>query len=164
MKRICILICCVLILQMLCGCAGKAEDFQKPVNFYYCNKEVTYHSASGVICPEVREGNGFHGNLTAFLHAYLLGPQNTALYSLIPSDVYLVSCQINEDEAAVVFSKSFEKLSGVDLSITCGALLLSIHDFTGANTVIISAKDGQLEGKDQVVFNLDDVVLMDTSL
>jgi len=163
MRKICILLCCVLILQLFCSCSGKREDFREPVNFYYGNKEISYNSPTGVIRAEVREGSSFHGNLTAFLLAYLLGPASTELYSFIPSDVYVVSCEVNENTATIVLSAQFADLSGVELSAACSALLMTLHDYTGAETLIISAKDSQLDAKDEIIIQMGDIVLMDTA-
>lgn len=164
MKRITIFLCCVLLLMNLCSCSGKDEEFKEPVNFYYCNKEISYNSPTGVIQPEVREGVGYYGNLSAFLRAYLRGPISYELRSFIPSDVYLVSCEVSENMATVVLSAQFAKLSGVDLSAACSALLLTIHDYTGSDTLQVSAKDTQLDAKDVFVISMDEIVLMDTSV
>lgn len=164
MKKLCILICCVILLQMVLGCNRKEETFKEPINLYYCSNEITYNSASGVISPEIREGAGMHGNLNAFLHAYLTGPQSTNLHTLIPSDVYLVSCEIDEREISIVLSKSFSKLTGIDLTTACSALLMSIHEYSGAETMRISVKDGQLDDKDEMLFSMNDIVLIDNSL
>lgn len=164
MKKICLLICFSLMLHMLCACSGKTEELREPVNFYYCNIEIDYNTFNGVIHAETHEGAGFYGNLNAFLHAYLLGPDSDELYSLIPSEVYLVSCELDGDEVSIVLSKQFEKLSGVDLSIACSALLMTVHEYTGANTMIISAKDGKLDDKDQITISMDNIVLLDTSV
>jgi len=163
MRKICLVLCCVLLLQILCSCADKNEEFENPVNFYYINKEISYNSPSGVIYAEKREGAGFHGNLTAFLHAYLQGPSDTELQTLIPSDVYLVSCSMEDNEASILFSTRFSKLSGVKLSTACTALLLTIHEYTGAETVKISAKDAKLDDEDVIVLSMDDIILMDST-
>ena len=162
MKKISILLCLVLLLQMLCACSDE-EVFEEPVNFYYCKKAVTYNSPTGVIFPEIREGAGYHGNLTGLLQAYLNGPKSDSVRSFIPSDVYLVSCEINDDEVRIVLSKSFEKLSGIMLSTACSALMLTVHDYTGANTIVVSVKDGKIDDKDSVTFSMDDIVLVDNT-
>ena len=161
MKKICLLLCCFLLIQTLCSCSAKKEEFRKPVNFHYCRREMTYNSTSAVIQPETREGFGYHGNIVAFLQAYLRGPVSEDLETLIPADVYLVSCSVEEGIADVVFSSQFSKLSGVKLSTTCSAILLSVHEFADIATVRISAKDAQLDGKDVVVLSLEDVILLD---
>lgn len=161
MKKLCVLLCCCLLLQMLGACSGKEEEFEVPVNFFYCSKEVSYNSPTGVIQPETREGKGYYDNLSAFLNAYLRGPISQELESLIPADVYLVSCEVHHHTAKVVLSAQMSKLSGVDLSAACGALLLSIHSFSGVETLLISAKDSQLDDKDEIVLNIEDIVLID---
>ena len=164
MKRFTIFLCCVLLLSAFCSCSAKDEEFEAPVNFYYCSKEISYNSPTGVIQPEIREGVGYYNNLTAFLRAYLLGPVSDELVSFIPADAYLVSCHVDEGVATVVMSTQFAKLSGVDLSAACSALLMTIHDYTGANTLKVSAKDSLLDAKDEFVITMDEIVLMDTSV
>lgn len=163
MKKISVLICCVLIFQILCACSNQKEELQEPVNFYYCNKEITFNTSSGVICAEAREGAGFHGNLTAFLHAYLIGPQSNTLNNVFPSDAYLVSWEMEDDTIKIVFSQKLEQLSGMDLSVACSALLLTLHDYVGVNTAIITAKNAQLNERDQFIISMDDLVLIDST-
>lgn len=162
MKKICLLLCCILILQLLCSCSGNKEEFEYPVNFYYVNNEIFYNSASGVIQAEKREGKLFQNNLTAFLYTYLLGPASTELQSLIPTDVYLVSCSASDDVVNIVFNSRFSNLTGVKLSTACAAILMSVYDYTGIDTIRISAKDSKLEDKDVIVLSMDDIVLMDS--
>ncbi|MBQ8359084.1 MAG: GerMN domain-containing protein [Oscillospiraceae bacterium] len=162
MKRACLLLCCALILQILSGCGKKDDDFELPVNFYYSNKEIAYNSQTGVIQAEKREGQSFHGNVTALLHAYLLGPHSDELYSPIPKDVYLVSCQIENDAAYIVLSAQFSKLSGIGLTTGCSAILMTLHDYAGVNDLVIRAKDSQLDGKDTLELSTDSIVLIDT--
>lgn len=163
MKKVCVILCCCLLLQSLCACAGNQEEFKEPVNFFYLNKEISYHSPTGVIQPETIEGSAFHDNLTAFLNAYLRGPVSEELESPIPADVYLVSCEITNDTAAVVLSSQFSKLSGVELSTACSALALSVHSFAGTEGLQISAKNSQLDDKDMIILDIDDIVLIDVA-
>ena len=134
---------------------------KEPINFYYLKTEIDFDSANGVLEKELREGASFHNNLSAFLHAYLRGPQSSELESLIPSGVYLVSCEANENTVSIVFSAQFASLSGLKLTTVCSALLLSIHDYVGADTLVIQAKDAKIDGKDSIVLTMDDVVLTD---
>lgn len=161
MKKICFLLCCVLILQLLCGCSGKKDDFKEPVLFYYCNKDIYYNSDTGVISPETREGASYHGNLTSFVRAYLLGPSSTDLQQFIPADVRLLSCQEDGNTVSLVMSNQMTQLSGVDLSMACSALLLTVNGYSGAQILRLSAEDGQLDGKNEIVLSMDDIVLMD---
>ena len=161
MKKICFLLCCILILQLLWGCAGKKDEFKEPVTFYYCNKDIVYNSDSGVISPEVREGASYHGNLASFLRAYLLGPASSDLQRFIPADVQLISCQVDGDTVSLIMSNQMTQLSGVALSMACSALLLTVNGYSGAQTLRLSVEDGQLDGKNEIVLSVDDIVLMD---
>lgn len=162
MRNIALFLCILLLLSVCIGCSAKQDNFEQPVNFYYCKNEISYHSVSGVIAPEIRDGAGFHGNLSAFMHAYLRGPESAYLQTWIPSDVYLVSCEVADAELNLVFSSQFAKLSGVKLTTVCSAILLSLHDYTGIQILNISAKDTQLDEKDVLRFSMDDVILIDT--
>lgn len=162
MKKSCLLLCFLLILQILCGCTSKKEEFKKPVNFYYCRREVTYNSPQAVLYPETREGYSYHSNIIAYLHAYLCGPQSEELEAPIPPDVYLVSCSVEEGIADIVFSNQFSKLSGVKLATACSALLLSVHEFSNVETIRVRAKDAQVDGRAYFELSLDDIVLLDT--
>lgn len=161
MKRFCLLLCCILMIQVLCGACTKKEELQEPVNFYYCNAEVSYNSSTGVLCPEVREGMTFRGNIVALLGAYLSGPHDTGLQSPIPNDVYLISCELDEDTVNILLSTQFAKLSGLDLTTACSALLLTVHDYTGVQTLCVSAKNAKVDDKDIFVLTMEDIVLMD---
>lgn len=161
MKKLSLLLCCVLVLQMLCACSGKEEEFKIPTNFYYCRREFSYNSSQAVIQPEVREGFGYQGNVDTFIRAYLYGPVSEGLETLIPSNVYLVSSSVDDQVAEIIFSKQFSELSGVKLTTACSAVLLTIHEFSGVESVRIYAKDAQLDDKDYIELTLDDVVLLD---
>ena len=127
MKKLCIFLCCVLMLHMLAACGTKAEDFKVPVRYYFSNKEIAYNTQNGVIQAEIREGADLHGNLTAYLHSYLRGPISSNFIRIIPSDVYLVSCNVNDETAEIVFSNQFSKLTGVELVSACSAYSLPLH-------------------------------------
>ena len=161
MKRTLLLIVSFLFVLSLCACGSTKEEINEPVNFYYLKSEINFNSASGVLEKEVREGAGFHDNLSAYLHAYLRGPLSSELESLVPSEVYLVSCEAVDNTVSIVFSAQFSSLSGLKLTTACSALLLSVHDFTGADTIYIQAKDEKIDGKDAIVLSMDDVVLTD---
>lgn len=162
MKKMCILLCCVLILQLLCACGDKKEDFKEPVNFYYTRAEIAYNAQDAVLQAETREGYNYHDNVIAFLHAYLLGPESEELQTVVPTDVYPVSCSVEGSLARVVLSSQFSKLTGIKLTTACSAILMSLHDYAGIDTLHISAKESQLDDKDIFILTMDEIVLMDT--
>ena len=162
MKKTSLLIGCFLVIFLLCACSAKKDELQEPVHFYYTNTEISFNSDDGVLAKEIREGAGFHSNLSAFLHAYLRGPVSPDMESIIPTDVYLVSCRIEGRTATIVLSSQFASLSGLKLTTACSGLLLTLHDYTGVDILCIQAKGEQLDGRDSIVLSLDDIVLIDT--
>ena len=163
MKRTTLFICCFLLIFLLCACKDQKEDLVEPVNFYYANSEITFHSDDGVLAKEMREGASFHGNLSAFLHAYLRGPESSSLESIIPSDVYLVSCRIEDKTATIVLSSQFSALSGLKLTTACSGLLLTLHDYADIEILCIQSKGERLDGKDSIILSLDDIILTDAT-
>lgn len=161
MKKLCFLLCCVLALQLFSGCTKKNENFQVPVNFYYSTKEITYNTPDSVIQAETREGAGYADDVEAFIQAYLQGPVSSDLQRIMPSDVYLVSCEVEGDTVCIVLSTQISKLSGISLLTACSALFLSLQDFAGTQTLQISADETLLDDKDMLTITADDIVLVD---
>lgn len=161
MKRISILLCCILVFQLLTGCKSADKDIQQPVNFYYINKDVSYNTPNGVISSEVREGSQFR-NFEDLLRVYLDGPISSELQSMIPANTSLKFCSIDEDTVRVLLSSQFAELSGVKLTIVCSAILLTANEYLGAHTIQIQAEGSQLDDKDMFVLTVDDIILADT--
>lgn len=163
MKKLSLLLCCILLVQMLCSCAAKKEDFVEPVNFYYGNSSIAYNSPTGVIQAEVREGSSFQGNLLVFLGAYLQGPESSGLKQLIPANVYIVSCRQENEKVILVLNSQFSDLSGMELTTACSALLKTIHDYTEAEILQISAQDAQLDDKNEIILSVHDIIYIDSA-
>ena len=90
MKKTSLLIGCFLVIFLLCACSAKKDELQEPVHFYYTNTEISFNSDDGVLAKEIREGAGFHSNLSAFLHAYLRGPVSPDMESIIPTSANII--------------------------------------------------------------------------
>ena len=161
MRKLCVFLCCVLMFHMLTACGRNAEDYQMPVRYYFNNKEISYNTQAGVIQAEIREGADLHGNLTAFLHSYLRGPASSDFKRIIPADVYLVSCEVKDDSAEIVFSNQFAELTGIELVSACSALMMSVNAFTEVDTLCISAKNALIDEKEVYIISMDDIVLSD---
>ena len=161
MKKLCFLLCCILSLQLLIGCSRNNEEIQQPVNFYYINKEISYNTEQGVICSEIREGARF-SSLEDLLREYLAGPDSLDLQSLMPDSVSLQSCVVENETVHICLSSEFAGLSGVKLTTVCSAILLTVHDYVGAQTIYVSAANEKLDDKDVFQLSMDGIVLMDT--
>ena len=162
MRRMICIFCCMFLFFSLCACNHQTEELQEPTNFYYINKNISYNSPSGVISAETREAVTFDGDLNLFLSSYLEGPKSSNLQTYIPAEVRIVSCELSDNEAVLIFSEEFSKLSGYKLSAASCALLMSVHDFLGVNALSISVENGRLDDKDNLHLTMDDIVLMDS--
>ena len=163
MKKLCILILCTaLFLQILCACSQKKEELVQPTDFYYCNSEIGYNSISAVIGSERREAVSFQNNIDTMLSAYLKGPSSPDLYSPVPATASLIGSSLSDGELYLEFNEAFSELSGVQLSICCSCILMTVYAFCGVETVHFSASDALLEDRSEIVLNIQDVVLQDT--
>lgn len=153
---------CMVFFLLLAGCNHKKSEIQLPSNFYYLNRNISYNSTSGVICPEVRETADIRNDLTMFIKRYLEGPNSAGLEAVIPSDTRLVTCAMINDTVTLTFSEEFAKLSGTRLSIASSALLLSVNSFNGAERIHICAENSLLDEKEDIILTLDDIVLIDS--
>ena len=161
MKKIALLLCCLLLLQLFAGCSGKEEEIQQPVNFYYLNKEITYNTPEGVICSEIREGAQFN-DFEDLLRVYLEGPTSSHLQSLLPDGTSLLSCTIENETAQILLSSQFSELSGIKLASVCSGILLTARDFSNVQTIYVRAEGAQLDDKDEFILSVGDLVLLDT--
>ena len=163
MKRISILLCCILVFQLLVGCVAADKDIQEPVNFYYINKDISYNAPNGVISSEIREGSQFH-DFEDLLRVYLAGPISSELQSFVPVDTSLMTCDVDENTAYVLLSEQFAKLSGVKLTIASSAILLTANESFGIQTIRIQAENAQLDDKEAFVLTMDDIILTDATM
>ena len=164
MKKIWLIICCLLMVQTLLGCNKQKEELQQPTNFYYITKEISYNTPDGVICAEEREAVNFSGDLTALMEEYLKGPNTPDMQTVIPLSAKLVSCTISDNTVNLTMSNPFAKLSGVKLSTACSAILMTIYDYSGVEELRICVEDGLLDEKKEIVLSIDDILLMDNIL
>lgn len=159
MKKICVMIVCIAIAVSFCAC-NSHEEIMQPANFYYCNNDISFNSDNGVIQPEVRETFGIT-DITGFLNLYLAGPSSPELYSLIPWGTEVVSLQIAESTIQITMSSAFGELSGMDLVTAASCLLLTLHDHASVEEIRLYTEDTTLDGKDEFVLSIHDIVLMD---
>lgn len=164
MRRILTFLCTVTLLLSLCACGRDRAELKEPVEFYFCNKEIVYHSPTGVVCSEAREGAGYTGELAALLRDYLKGPVSSDLYSMIPNGTSLLSCEEKQNSVILEFSPQFAQLSGIKLSIACSCIVMTVHAYTGMETVHFRVEGSLLDNKSEMIVHLSDIVFMDTSV
>ena len=161
MRRIALLFLGAALLFSFTACKGKETDIHEPVNFYYCREEVSYHSSDSVIFPVIREAASFGGNAETMLRTYLSDPVSKNGLLPVPVNTKLISFEIQADEVYLTFSESFSQLSGMDLTKAVSCIAMTVYDYTGIETLRVSVESGQLDGKDEIIINALDIILID---
>lgn len=168
MKRLSVLLLLFLMLPALCACAPEKE-IDAPVSYHYLrapqsNGEIHHGSADSVITAEIRESAGHEGDYAYLLEIYLLGPLDPDYRTPYPVGTFLEEFSLENGIADITLSDNFGELTGIDLTLACGCLTLTVMDLTGAETVIIRAEDAQLDGKESITMDRGSIILTDDTV
>lgn len=157
-------LCLILAMLLLTGCVPGNNKIVEPVTFYYCNRNISYTGTEDVISKEIRDGDGMNGDLYQLISMYLEGPDSDELYCNIPAGTEVKAVDIRYGIVYLVLSESFTALTGMDLSLTCTCLALTLYSLTEADAVSISAENGLLDGELTITIMESDILLLDESL
>ena len=161
MKRLICFILSAALLLTLAGCMKTTEDFENPVIFYYCRSKVTYHTADGVIASELREAGSKAGDYVSLLNLYLKGPEDEDLSRTFPKGTTVVSLEVHEETAELVLGDYFSALTGMELSLACACLTLTVCEMTGAESLTVSTETTLLDGSRSMTLWADQILLED---
>lgn len=163
MKRIlCLFLVCALCLPLL-GCKPKTEDIEDPVNFYYRRSAdtITFGKADGVITSEQREAAGHRDDPSYLINLYLKGPAGTGMNRTFPKGVELVKFSLEGGCAYITVSDFFSTLTGINLTLACACLTLTVCELTGAKQLTVSTSNTLLDGNRTVIMTPDDILFLD---
>jgi len=160
MKKLTISVLCLLLL--LSGCS-QAQEYEQPINFYYCAAADSFDNNSMSILPETREGKQW-STLEDTMRAYLSGPVTETLASPFPAELRLVSIQQNESTVFVTFSMELAELTNLDLTIACGCITLTCLELTSAQQVTIEAENTLLDGQKSITMDRESLLLVDHAI
>ena len=161
-KLLCVILPLVLLLS-LASCSTSKDSIEDPVHFYYRELEMKYGTEPGVIGKEVRDAQGRRQDYSYLLSLYLKGPASYSLYSPFPANTSIKSFSLQEGNASVHLSSSFAGLTGLDLTLACACITITVCEMTGAQQVTISAADALLDGNSNITMSQEDIVLLDDS-
>lgn len=162
MKRFFSLLLLLAALFSFASCAKSAEDIQCPARFYYPSRETKYGVADGVISSEEKETVNIQNDLGALMQAYLKGPQSPTLTRAVPANVTLETVQAEDDTILLTLSPEFARLSGMELTIACACLSMTLLDYTQVQTVQIMASDSSLSDSESITMTRESILLMDS--
>ena len=162
MKRILIVILFVCFALPFSACGKKTDELQVPANFYYLRQDFLYGVEDGVISSEAREAVHIKDNLTVLLTEYLKGPKENQLTRCVPASVSVVAVKREDRTITLMLSPDFARLSGVDLTLACACLSMTVLDYTDADAVEIMAEDELLGDSEQIKMTREDLLLLDS--
>lgn len=154
------LVLLLLILNLfLCSCGQEKPPQQ--VRFYYCNKNIDYGFSSNTIGYEPCGDPLDHSAYDKYFSNYLSGPKTNALISPFPAGTTLVSFFVEQQTANIVLNDEFSILTGIELSLACACISLTVQDMTGCATVEISAQNALLDNQESIIINTNTIHLND---
>ena len=74
----------------------------------------------------------------------------------------VISSEIRDTTIHLSFSKELAQLSGVELTTAGACLMLSLHEFSGIDTLILTAEGELMDEKEAFTISMEDIVTMDT--
>lgn len=158
MKRI---LCFILPLLILTGCALQKNEVQDPVSFYYLRAEVSYDDASGIISSETAEATGRIGDLRYLLTLYLAGPSNDQLRSPYPKNVALIDISVTHPAMTLTLEGAFDAMEDLEISKACACLALTCFGMTDCQTVSIHLLDREENSTKTIEITRDSLILED---
>ena len=161
MKRILCILLAAVILTSICGCRNREDNIKDPVSFYYCREldKVTYGADDSVVAREIRDSSGMED--AELLALYLRGPQTEGLNRTFPKGVALISFAVEDGTAVIVLSDFFSALTGIDLTLACACLVLTVNALTGTDAITVTTETTLLDGNRSISMTVEDVLLLD---
>lgn len=160
MRRVLSMLLIVVTLCCMCGCHSKKSEMQNPVNFYYCKNPISFYGEDDVIIPEIRDAFGYD-DLVALTNLYLQGPKSDTLSSPFPARTTVRELIQQNGKVSISVSSQFAMLKGIDLTLSCACLSMTLLELTAAESVVISAEGNLLDGAEYIVMTKDSFAVTD---
>ena len=164
MKR-CKRLCAVLLLLiLLCGCAGQRVEYINPIRFYYCSADASFNQPGGTLASETRELRNTQISIDEILRLYFAGPQSDTLVSPFPAGIAFSDVRIQDGMLTLRLSEQYAQLSGAARTEAAACLTLTFTQVRTIERVCIETDDGVNEEQRQATYSAADFVLRDTSV
>lgn len=145
----------------ICGCMPSKSEFIQPVSFYYCNHPITFYGDNDVIVMETREADGVD-NLSALVNLYLKGPKSEAYNTPFPEFTFVRELSQNGTALSIMLSSPFANLTGMELTLACACLSMTLFELTDAESVEITAFESTLDGAESIIMTRNNLTLTDS--
>lgn len=145
----------------VCGCAQKEPEIQSPVTFYYRRSEVSFEDSTGVIVEETQEASGHENDLSELMKQYFRGPVSSDMHYTFPNGTDLISLRLQNDQAYVLVTNHLADAKGLDLTIACACITMTVMELTGAKSVEIKAERALLNDAESIVMDAETLLMLD---
>ena len=159
-KRYCVYLI-VTILLSLCSCAVKQQPPEGAIAFYYQRSSIDPAESDGVISKDYQVLSAPSSDYISVLKTYLQGPVSDPLHRVFPMGITLIDLDIQNKQADVVLGGTFDALEGMERTIFCACLTLTVCDLTGVRQVSIYREQDAAEGEPVSVMRPEEIVLLD---
>lgn len=146
MKKLLAYILIASCLMSLAGCS-ETQSGGNWVAFYYPRTEIVYGISDGVISSEKRQIAEENSSVESILMQYLSGPETGEFRSPFPEFCRIISISQQQDGITVTLSDDFAELTGMELSVACSCLALTVTAVTGQDCVTIQTQTHTLDGR-----------------
>ena len=163
MKKILIVVLAVAMLLPIFGCAEEEPEIVVPVTYYYRRAVISFESKTGIVAPEARESQGHENDLTYLLNQYFNGPNDKDLHRTFPLGTQLVSISVSPQHTLITVSGHLASLKGIDLTIACTCITMTVMELTGTQKVEIKADRALLNDAESIIMDLDSLLMLDES-
>ena len=163
MKRFLSFLLIIALCLPLLACAKEAVRIQEPVSFYYRRQDLAYGEENSVILSEMREAAGRLNAPEYLLQEYLAGPISEGLAHTFSNGTTLVHYVCDSTKATLTLSSHIANLSGMDLTIACACLTLTVMELLDVETVEIRAEDALLNDAEAIIMDRESLLFLDDS-
>ena len=153
----------IMIIALLLFTAGCKQESQTPQGaaFYYCVTTSDYNVGSCALTAEHR-ADTTDGSLQEVITKYLAGPLSPELESPFPQELKVVGAYQNGQTVYLTFSRELATMTGLDLTIACACMTLTVLSITNAEGVEIRTVAGLLDGQRAIIMDKNTLLLQDT--
>lgn len=152
------------LLGSFCGCTKSEPEMQSPVTFYYRRSHILYEGIHGVVAPEIQEANSSKNDVNALLEQYFQGPISADMHTTFPGGTKLLSITIQNELAHVLVTSHFSNLKGMDLTIACACITMTVMELTGVEAVEIKADRVLLNDAESIIMDRETLLLLDDTV
>lgn len=145
---------------VLTGCATTPN--RTVLNFYYCADQLDFGPEDTVVRSETRKETLDHLAYSDIIESYLEGPVSSNLRTPFPEETALISITIEQQTANVVLNNAFAQLTGIDLTIACACLSLTVGEITGCAKVQISAQNALVDNRESIIIDINELSFVDS--